>query len=100
MKLLGDRCPEYLKPSLIVRDGELVCSSCGYVVEASEPSRRLPWDETYAFEEHLAWGRSIGDTLPPGQLCRLSLGMGGRDLGLRARHIRTIVEAVSPTCDR
>jgi len=90
-----DRCP-LCGGALIERDGELVCSSCGYVVEEAPPSRSLPWDETYALEGHLAWGRSLGDTLPMGQLCRVIARAGTQDLGLRARHIKTIIEAVEP----
>ena len=96
LRLLEDRCPECLEPSLIEADGELVCSRCGYVVEEAQPSCTLPWDTTYALEGCLAWGRSLGDTLPMGQLSRVIARAGGEDLGIRARHIRTIVEAVEP----
>ena len=92
-----DRCT-LCGGALIERDGELVCSSCGYVVEEAPPSRSLPWDETYALEGHLAWGRSLGDTLPMGQLCRVIARSpaGAKDLGIRARHIKTIIESVEP----
>ena len=92
-----ERCP-LCGGDIVNRDGELVCSQCGYVIEETPPSRRLPWDETYALEGNLAWGRSLGDTLPMGQLCRVIARSpaGAKDLGIRARHIKTIVEAVEP----
>ncbi len=93
----GETCP-LCGGELIKAGGETVCSRCGYVVEEPNPSRSLPWDETYALEGHLAWGRSLGDTLPMGQLCRVIARSpaGAKDLGIRARHIKTIVEAVEP----
>ena len=89
------RCP-LCGGTLIERDGELVCSRCGYVIEETPPSRSLPWDETYALEGHLAWGRSLGDTLPMRKLTRVIARVRREDLGLRARHLKTIVEAVEP----
>lgn len=91
-------CPECYR--LAVRpdgSGSLVCRSCGLVVEEGASAvHRLPWDETFAWVSHLAFGKSLGDTLPVRQLYRVIAVNGGEDLPLRAKVLKAIVQAVDP----
>ena len=91
------RCPE-CGGSLREADGEVVCSNCGLVLDELNMIHRLPMDETYAPTCDLAFGKSLGFTLPKSGLHKV-LAMapeGKKDLGLRARHIRLIESKVDP----
>jgi hypothetical protein len=59
-------CPECFTFSVSPDpSGNLVCHSCGLVVEETPSlSKNLPFDETYAWVSHLAFNKSLGDTLP------------------------------------
>ena len=44
--------------------GEVICRSCGYVIEKlSNLDFRLPFGTTYALESPLAVGKSLGGTI-------------------------------------
>ena len=94
-------CPECLS-SRTVEDpetGEVICRSCGYVIEKL-PSLdfRLPFGTTYALESPLAVGKSLGGTITRQGLYKIlaKSAAGTEDLGIRARHIRIITETNDP----
>ena len=95
-------CPECFEES-IVRDeetGERVCRRCGLVVGEylGQLSDDLPFDTTYALTNHLAFGKSLGGTLPRKQLYKvLALGPSGtKDLPIRSTQIQVMSSAVEP----
>jgi len=94
-------CPECLQPSAQIdaETGEKVCVKCGAVIESNyEHDLSLPFDTTYALESYLATDKSLGGTLNGKSLMRV-LAMsanGSEDLGIRARHIRTIIQLSEP----
>jgi len=94
-------CPECLS-SKIVEDpetGEVICRSCGYVIEKlPNLDFRLPFGTTYALESPLAVGKSLGGTITRQGLYRIlaKSAAGTEDLGIRARHIRIITETNDP----
>jgi hypothetical protein len=63
--LLSFVCPECLEARVYedAENGEKVCHNCGYVAE-QQPlmTHRLPFDETYAFENPLVFNKSLGGT--------------------------------------
>ena len=67
-------CPECLS-SKIVEDpetGEVICRSCGYVIEKlPNLDFRLPFGTTYALESPLAVGKSLGGTITHQGLYRI-----------------------------
>jgi hypothetical protein len=92
-------CPECHQNWLVKSNGELVCIHCGFVCDEERSfNPNLPFDETFAFESKLAFGRSLGGTLPHGQLSRVIArsSNGSKDLPIRAIHLKTIVESVEP----
>jgi len=94
-------CPECLS-SKIVEDpetGEVICRSCGYVIEKlPNLDFRLPFGTTYALESPLAVGKSLGGTITRQGLYRIlaKSAAGTEDLGIRARHIRIMIETNDP----
>jgi len=94
-------CPECLS-SRIVEDpetGEVICRSCGYVIEKlPNLDFRLPFGTTYALESPLAVGKSLGGTITRQGLYRIlaKSAAGTEDLGIRARHIRIMIETNDP----
>ena len=94
-------CPECLS-SKIVEDpktGEVICRSCGYVIEKlPNLDFRLPFGTTYALESPLAVGKSLGGTITRQGLYKIlaKSAAGTEDLGIRARHIRIIAETNDP----
>ena len=94
-------CPECLS-SRIVEDpetGEVICRSCGYVIEKlPNLDFRLPFGTTYALESPLAVGKSLGGTITRQGLYKIlaKSAAGTEDLGIRARHIRIMIETNDP----
>lgn len=94
-------CPECLS-SKIVEDpetGEVICRSCGYVIEKlPNLDFRLPFGTTYALESPLVVGKSLGGTITRQGLYRIlaKSAAGTEDLGIRARHIRIMIETNDP----
>jgi len=94
-------CPECLS-SKIVEDpetGEVICGSCGYVIEKlPNLDFRLPFGTTYALESPLAVGKSLGGTITRQGLYKIlaKSAAGTEDLGIRARHIRIMIETNDP----
>jgi len=94
-------CPECLS-SKIIEDpetGEVICRSCGYVIEKlPNLDFRLPFGTTYALESPLAVGKSLGGTITRQGLYRIlaKSAAGTEDLGIRARHIRIMIETNDP----
>ena len=94
-------CPECLS-SKIVEDpetGEVICRSCGYVIEKlPNLDFRLPFGTTYALESPLAVGKSLGGTITRQGFYRIlaKSAAGTEDLGIRARHIRIMIETNDP----
>lgn len=71
-ELLSRRCPECLGETLVTKGSEVVCRSCGLVVEdRPQLSMRLPFDTTFALEASVAFGRSLGGTLPSKDLYKI-----------------------------
>jgi len=68
-----------------------------WIGESEDPVPRfstdLPFDTTYAPTCNVAFGKSLGDTLPPQGLYKVlaKAPKGSQDLGLRARLIRIIL---------
>ena len=91
-------CPECGGRLIEAQNGELVCSKCGLVAGNPRPIHRLPMDETFAPTCDLAFGKSLGFTLPKSGLHKvLAMAPEGRnDLGLRARFIQIIETRVDP----
>jgi len=94
-------CPECLSPTLMEDHdrGEVVCTTCGAVAdEIDELSDDLPFDTTYALTNHLAFGKSLGGTLPGKQLYKvLALGPNGtKDLPIRSTQIQVLSSAMEP----
>ena len=94
-------CPECLSAEIVEdpETGEVICKSCGYVIEKL-PSLdfRLPFGTTYALESPLAVGKSLGGTITRQGLYKIlaKSAAGTEDLGIRARHIRIMIETNDP----
>ena len=95
-------CPECFEES-IVRDGESgesVCRRCGLVVGEylEQLSDDLPFDTTYALTNHLAFGKSLGGTLPSKRLYEVlaKAPEGMKDLPVRSTQIRVMSSALEP----
>ena len=94
-------CPECLSAKIVEdpETGEVICRSCGYVIEKlPNLDFRLPFGTTYALESPLAVGKSLGGTITRQGLYRIlaKSAAGTEDLGIRARHIRIMIETNDP----
>jgi ribosomal protein S27AE len=95
-------CPECCEDTLIYdhESGEYVCRRCGFVVEDNSLAFAdfLPWDTTYALTSNIAFGKSLGDTLPKRYLHKVIAKSenGDEDLPIRATQIRILSHAVDP----
>jgi len=80
------------------RGSETVCPRCGLTQPILDREQRLPFNTTYAFSNDLAFGHSLGKTLPPSQVHRViaQAPAGRRDLPLRARLVRIVDAHVEP----
>jgi ribosomal protein L37AE/L43A len=82
----GYPCPECGSWAVREAVGGLICHSCGLVVEETPSlSKNLPFDETYAWVSHLAFNKSLGDTLPANRVWQVLQHNGKRDLPVRAQ---------------
>lgn len=80
-------------------NGEVVCTKCGLVLSSVESfENRLPFDTTYALTNNLAFGKSLGGTLPRKKLYEvLAKGpKGTKDLPIRSTQIQVMSSAVDP----
>jgi len=80
-------------------NGEVVCTKCGLVLSSVESfENRLPFDTTYALTNNLAFGKSLGGTLPRKELYKvLARGpKGTKDLPIRSTQIQVMSSAVDP----
>jgi len=85
-------------------NGEVVCTKCGLVLSTVESlDSRLPFDTTYALTNNLAFGKSLGGTLPRKELYKvLAKGPkprtddGKDDLPIRSTQIQVMSSAVDP----
>jgi len=80
-------------------NGEVVCVKCGLVLSTVESfENRLPFDTTYALTNNLAFGKSLGGTLPRRELYEvLARGPNGtKDLPIRSTQIQVMSSAVDP----
>jgi hypothetical protein len=83
-------CPECFS-DLQERDEELVCTTCGFVVNSLNPEASIPFDEPKTPVNALAFGHGEGGTLGMrGTFCVLARANGVVDLPIRARHISII----------
>jgi hypothetical protein len=96
-------CPECLEKSVEADDetGERVCKRCGLVVGEyleEQLSDELPFDTTYALTNHLAFGKSLGGTLPRNKLYEVlaKAPEGIKDLPIRSAQIQVLSSAVEP----
>lgn len=99
---LDKTCPECLEESVVVDEesGESVCRRCGLVVGEylEQLSSDLPFDTTYALTNHLAFGKSLGGTLPRNKLHEVlaKAPAGTKDLPIRSTQIQVLSGAVEP----
>ena len=114
-----DYCPECFSKSLFPdkETGEIVCRRCGYVVDEEYPELKMSKNltfgteekpNTYALTSNLAYGKSLGFTMPKSYLYRIvarvstnekeSLCSGGENgkNSIPIRQIQTITETVDP----
>ena len=80
-------------------NGEAVCSKCGLVLSSREDfENKLPFDTTYALTNHLAFGKSLGGTLPRKSLFQVlaRAPAGTKDLPIRSTQIQVMSSAVDP----
>jgi predicted RNA-binding Zn-ribbon protein involved in translation (DUF1610 family) len=80
-------------------NGEAVCTKCGLVQYTRDDfENKLPFDTTYALTNHLAFGKSLGGTLPRNDLFTvLARGpLGTKDLPIRSTQIQVMMSAVDP----
>ena len=80
-------------------NGEVLCTKCGLVLSSVESfENRLPFDTTYALTNNLAFGKSLGGTLPRKELYKvLARGpKGTKDLPIRSTQIQVMSSAVDP----
>ena len=94
-------CPECMEKTVIFdrEHGEYVCTKCGLVVErVMNLSENLPWDTTYALTSNIAFGKSLGDTLPRRYLHRVIAKSPAdvKDLPVRSTQIQIVNSAVDP----
>lgn len=95
-------CPECLEARVLYDHDrkERVCQSCGLVVEnVLSFSPNLSWDLTYALTNNLAFGKSLGGTLPNYHMHKVLAKTKDQlvdrtDLPIRSRQIRIISESV------
>ena len=63
---LARTCPECFGENLVDAGAEIVCGSCGTVVEERQVySQSLEYGTTYALTSDVVNGKSLGGTLPP-----------------------------------
>jgi len=111
-----DYCPECFSKSVVLdrETGEYVCMNCGYVIEedGSRMSKAIPFGteekpNTFALTSHIAYGKSLGFTMPKSHLFRVvaenikkrmnrSGNVGGDKIPIPIRQIQTITETVDP----
>ena len=111
-----DYCPECFSKSVVLdrETGEYVCTNCGYVIEeyGSRMSKAIPFGteeepNTFALTSHIAYGKSLGFTMPKSHLFRVvaenikkrmnrSGNVGGDKIPIPIRQIQTITETVDP----
>jgi len=94
-------CPNCLKAHVYTdpENGECVCTSCGLVIDREDDMvRTLPFDTTYSLTSNLAFGKSLGGTLPRQQLFKVlaKAPAGTLDLPIRSTQIQVISSAVDP----
>jgi len=95
-------CPECYSPDVWLdrERGEHVCRSCGFVVEEEAGMvHTLPFDETYALESNIAFGKSLGNTLNIQKTYRVLAKLRSRenDQGkIPIRQITTLTQTVDP----
>jgi hypothetical protein len=96
-------CPECLTESVELdsKTGERVCRRCGLVVGEyleEQLSDDLPFDTTYALTNHLAFGKSLGGTLPRNKLYEVlaKAPEGIKDLPIRSAQIQVMSNALEP----
>ena len=108
-KKLGDItkfCPECLEETIIYdqKRGEYVCRKCGLVVDSLFFSNNLPFGSeespnTFALTSHIAFGKSLGDTMPWKYLYRVLARVNdenGREDKLPVRQIQVLTETFDP----
>jgi len=110
-----DYCPECFSKSVVLdrETGEYVCTNCGFVVEedGSRMSKDIPFGteeepNTFALTSHIAYGKSLGFTMPKPHLFRVvaenakkescSSGNSDEKIPIPIRQIQTITETVDP----
>ena len=103
-------CPECFAKALVFdrETGEIVCSNCGYVVEEEYPefkmSSSLPFGteekpNTFALESNIAYGKSLGFTMPKKHLYHILARVNeehNSEAGLPVRQIQVITQTVDP----
>lgn len=99
-------CPECLQPSVIYdpEQGEYVCTKCGLVLDYQAFLNSLPFGteeqpNTFALTSHIAFGKSLGDTMPRKYLFRVLARVNdenGRRDKLPVRQIQVITETFDP----
>jgi hypothetical protein len=97
VKLNKTICPKCESSSIFLDrvNGERVCRVCGLVIRRDNFVTTLPMDETYAFVNNLAFGRSLGGTLPTKQIYQVIATAPAEklDLPIRATQIQIISNA-------
>ncbi|MCW4019671.1 MAG: TFIIB-type zinc ribbon-containing protein [Candidatus Bathyarchaeota archaeon] len=95
---LGRICPECYANPLIDTGGEIVCHSCGVVVEEKiDPAQYLPFDETYALSASVVHGSSLGGTLPTHNLQHVISEKPLRKAGVTKADVAFIQDVMSRT---
>lgn len=82
---------------LVIRNGERLCTNCGFVADAFPVSFTLHDGPRISLRgkrvNELAYNRGLGGTLQEkGQFCVLARSIGVQDLPIRSRQITTIIE--------
>jgi len=98
VKLNKTICPE-CGSSSVFRDrenGERVCRGCGFVIEQDNLVNTLPMDTTYSLVNHMAFGKSLGGTLPTKQVYQVLASAPAEklDLPIRSTQIQVMSNAV------
>jgi len=107
-------CPECLEARIREdpETGEHVCMNCGFIADESKISETIPFgteDEpnTYALTSHIAYGKSLGFTMPKSHLYRVVAKVSmenakeaplenAEKIPIPIRQIQTITETVDP----
>jgi len=109
-----DYCPECFRKSVVLKrdTGEYVCANCGFVVEedGANISKTIPFGteeepNTFALTSNIAYGKSLGLTMPKSHLFRVvvtstkkgskgsSVG-GGREIPIR--QMQVVTQTIDP----